>query len=53
VTCAFGCDHSLEDCLCGCQECQDEDSGICTDIMCDGSCGLDHPGMEEEADPYD
>lgn len=28
MKCSYGCDHSLEDCLCGCDECQDFDSGF-------------------------
>lgn len=48
MTCANGCDHNWEDCLCGCDECQMESSGMCWREYCLGECGLDHGGDDEE-----
>lgn len=42
MTCRYGCDHAWEDCLCGCEECQMQDAGICWDENCLGVCGLEH-----------
>lgn len=42
MDCSNGCDHLLEDCLCGCESCQMQDSGICWDETCSEDCGLEH-----------
>lgn len=43
LSCFNGCDHSIEDCLCGCEACQDQDSGIYSDEnYVQETCNLTH-----------
>jgi len=43
-----GCDHDLEDCLCGCEYCQIEDSYVCFEKGCCG--GYYCPHRESQCD---
>lgn len=52
-----GCDHAWEDCLCGCEYCQEEDSNNCMVEGCPGGYFCTHKddddGLGEEGSRYD